>query len=66
MSDVSVATREDIEDVLQVLDTMMTRIDDRFTKVEGDMAKQQRKIQSILNHLDSILTGRDQRLLRDI
>ncbi len=54
MNDAPVATRKDIDDVLQVLDTMMTRIDDRFTKVEGDIADTQRKVQNILNHLDSI------------
>lgn len=32
----------------------MTRIDERFTKVEGGVADMQKQIQHILNHLDSI------------
>lgn len=48
------ATRKDIDDVLQVLDVMMTRIDERFTKVESGVIDMQKQIQHILNHLDSI------------
>lgn len=54
MSTGPAATRKDIDDVLQVLDVMMTRIDERFTKVEGGVADMQKQIQHILNHLDSI------------
>jgi hypothetical protein len=36
------ATREDIDDVLQVLDVMMTKIDERFSKVEGGVAATQK------------------------
>ena len=54
MSTSPAATRKDIDDVLQVLDVMMTRIDERFTKVEGSVTDIQKQIQHILNHLDSI------------
>lgn len=54
MSTSPAATRKDIDDVLQVLDVMMTRIDERFTKVEGDLTETQKQIQRILNHLDGI------------
>lgn len=54
MSDVSAATRKDIDYVLQVLDVMMTRIDERFTKVAGTLIETQKQVHSILNHLDSI------------
>jgi archaellum component FlaC len=46
--------RKDIDDVLSVLDVMMTRIDDRFSKVEITLAETQKQVQNILNHLDSI------------
>ncbi len=48
------ATREDIDDVLQVLDVMTTKIDERFTKVEGGVRETQKQVQHILNHLDSL------------
>lgn len=54
MSTSPAATRKDIDDVLQVLDAMMTRIDERFTKVESDLTNAQKQIQHILTHLDSI------------
>lgn len=54
MSNSPAATRKDIDDVLQVLDVMMTRIDERFTKAEGNVTDIQKQIQHILNHLDSI------------
>jgi archaellum component FlaC len=46
--------RKDIDDVLQVLDVMMTRINERFSKVESTLVETQQKIQNILNQLDSI------------
>lgn len=54
MSTDPVATRKDIDDVLQVLDVMMTRIDERFTKTEDSLAETQKQVRSIINHLDSI------------
>lgn len=48
------ATRKDIDDVLNVLDAMMSRIDERFSKVEGSVVETQGKVQAILNHLDHI------------
>jgi hypothetical protein len=47
------ATREDIDDVLNVLDVMMIKIDDRFNKGEANHAELHRQVQNILNHLDS-------------
>lgn len=47
-------TRKDIDDVLQVLDVMMTRIDERFTNIESTLSETQKKIQNIINQLDSI------------
>ena len=47
-------TRKDIDDVLQVLDVMMTRIDERFTNIETTISETQKKVQNILNQLDSI------------
>ncbi len=47
-------TRKDIDDVLQVLDVMMTRIDERFTNIESALSETQKKIQNIINQLDSI------------
>ncbi len=50
----TVVTRKDIDDVLNVLDIMMTRIDERFTHVESTLSDTQKKIQNILNQLDGI------------
>jgi archaellum component FlaC len=47
-------TRKDIDDVLNVLDIMMTRIDERFSKVESTLGDTQKHIQNILNQLDNI------------
>ena len=47
-------TRKDIDDVLQVLDVMMTRIDERFTNIESTLSETQKKILNIINQLDSI------------
>jgi aminoglycoside phosphotransferase family enzyme len=49
------ATRKDIDDVLGVLDVMMTRIDERFTKLESNDAKTQEQIKNIMNNLDSFV-----------
>lgn len=57
MSASPAATREDIDDVLQVLDVMMTKIDERFTKVESGLAKTQKQMQHILNQLDGLEKG---------
>jgi archaellum component FlaC len=54
MSNPVAATREDIDDVLNVLDVMMTKIDERFNKSETNHAELHRQMQSILNHLDSL------------
>lgn len=54
MSANTTATRKDIDDVLNVLDVMMIRIDERFSKIEGGVAETQKKIQNILNQLDHI------------
>lgn len=48
MSSADTVTRKDIDDVLQVLDVMMTRIDERFSKVETKLAETQKQIQNIL------------------
>lgn len=47
------ATREDV-DVLNVLDVMMTKIDNRFTKAETGHADLHLQAQQILNHLNSL------------
>jgi len=54
MSKTTTATRKDIDDVLGVLDVMMTRIDERFSKVEFTLAETQKQVKNILNQLDSI------------
>ncbi len=54
MSSAATATRKDIDDVLSVLDVMMTRIDERFSKVEITLTDTQKQIQSILTQLDHI------------
>jgi archaellum component FlaC len=54
MSKSQAATRGDIDEVLQVLESMMSRVDDRFEVVESKLTKTQKQAQSILNHLDSI------------
>lgn len=48
------ATRSDIDDVLQVLDVMMTKIDERFNTNESKVTDIQKQVQSVQNHLDSI------------
>lgn len=47
-------TKADTDDVLNVLDTMMTRIDERFTKSEDAITQLQKSVHSIQNQLDSI------------
>lgn len=54
MSSANTVTRKDIDDVLNVLDTMMTRIDDRFTKVESSLVETQKIVTNIQNQLDNI------------
>ena len=54
MSTSPAATRNDIDDVLNVLDVMMTRIDERFAKTENSLKEIQNQVQNILDHLDSI------------
>lgn len=54
MSSADIVTRKDIDDVLHVLDVMMTRIDERFSKVETTLAEMQKQVQNILNQLDHI------------
>lgn len=44
-----VVTRKDIDDVLNVLDAMMTRIDERFTHIESTLSDTLKKIQNIVN-----------------
>jgi len=48
------ATRKDIDDVLSVLDAMMSRIDERFSKNESHVDRLQRSIQHVQNQLDTI------------
>lgn len=50
----SSVTRKDIDDVLNVLDVMMTRIDERFSGIEITLTKTQKQVQNILNQLDGI------------
>lgn len=54
MDSATTITRKDIDDVLNVLDVMMTRIDDRFSKVEVTLTDTQKQIQNILIQLDHI------------
>ncbi len=54
MSNNAAATRKDIDDVLGVLDVMMMRIDDRFTKIEGTIEHVQGQMVNVLNHLDHV------------
>jgi hypothetical protein len=49
------ATRKDIDDVLGVLDVMMTRIDERFTNLESNDTKTHEQIKKIMNNLDSFV-----------
>lgn len=53
MSNVA-ATRKDIDDVLGVLDQMMTRIDERFSALEQKADKTELDIQKIFSQLDGI------------
>lgn len=48
------STHKDIDEVLGVLDVMMTRIDDRFAKNEGSVTELQKTVGTIQNQLDSI------------
>lgn len=52
MDSTAAVTRKDIDDVLNVLDVMMTRIDERFSKVETTLTDTQKQVQNILNQLD--------------
>lgn len=54
MNSAVAATRKDIDDVLNVLDVMMTRIDERFSKVETPVADTQKQVHNIHNQLDNI------------
>lgn len=54
MATEATVTRKDIDDVLTVLDVMMTRIDERFSKVELTLGDTQKQVQNILNQLDHI------------
>lgn len=54
MSSTAPATRKDIDDVLQVLDVMMTRIDERFLISETKQTSAQKQLKNIMNQLDSI------------
>ncbi len=54
MSTDAVVTRKDIDDVLSVLDIMMTRIDERFSSAESNIGKIQSQISAIQNQLDGI------------
>ncbi|MEJ0073346.1 MAG: hypothetical protein WDN27_04685 [Candidatus Saccharibacteria bacterium] len=57
MDSAATVTRKDIDDVLSVLDVMMTRIDERFSKVETTLGDLQKQVQNILNQLDHIEKG---------
>lgn len=52
--DVQKTARKDNDDILGILDVMMTRIDDRFTKSEDNISKLQETIGHIQNQLDGI------------
>lgn len=54
MSIDAVATRKDVDDILSVLDAMMSRIDERFQKTEGIITKLQKLLHDIQNQLDGI------------
>lgn len=54
IADVQKTARKDSDDILGVLDIMMTRIDDRFTKSENNISKLQETVGHIQNQLDSI------------
>ncbi len=54
MDSAATVTRKDIDDVLSVLDVMMTRIDERFSQVETTLARTQKQVHNILNQLDHI------------
>jgi hypothetical protein len=47
-------TRKDIDDVLGVLDVMMTRIDERFTTTESTLTDTQKQMRQVLLRLDHI------------
>ena len=48
-------TRKDIDDVLGVLDVMMTRIDERFSSLEVEQQKTRQEIHKIINDLDAFI-----------
>ena len=54
MSNDAVATRKNVDDILGVLDQMMTRIDERFSGSEVNITKLQTLVSNIQNQLDSI------------
>jgi len=60
-------TRKDVDDVLGVLDIMMTRIDERFTSIESPMQKMQKDLQNIYSQLDHMMKrleiSEDERLI---
>lgn len=54
MSTAPAATRKDIDDVLGVLDVMMTRIDERFSGTETSVSQVQKQVKHIQTQLDGI------------
>ena len=54
MSTEPTVTRRDIDEVLSVLDVMMTRIDERFNVSESKVDKMQGQISAVQNQLDAI------------
>ncbi|HET9174302.1 MAG TPA: hypothetical protein VFN56_03410 [Candidatus Saccharimonadales bacterium] len=54
MSAKAAVTRKNIDDVLSVLDTMMTRIDERFSEGEAGVTRLQTQVSAIQNQLDAI------------
>jgi len=54
MNSAATVTRKGIDDVLNVLDVTMARIDERFSHAEHNLTDTQKQIQNILNQLDYI------------
>ncbi|MBP7820967.1 hypothetical protein KA043_02580 [Candidatus Saccharibacteria bacterium] len=48
------ATRKDIDEILDLMQTFMHQVDNRFNTIETDNAKVRKDLDSILKSLDSI------------
>lgn len=54
MTKAAVATRKDIDDVIEAIQSLATNVDGRFDRLDTKVNKNSEDIKRILNHLDSI------------